>query len=190
VLYELGLVITVAICGWIALDLLAPAGSRRGSCAIACMAAAAGIWASGDLLARSASDPADYLAALRINYLGICALPLAFLAVAAQAAQPRWWRHARVVFAVAALPALLTYSCLYWDSARWFVDYAVRPPRRGPIFFANMAYSWVLVGLAWFYFAQTAARLSRASRPRMFSLALGTDDSWLLYRYKCCSALS
>ena len=82
--------------------------------------------------------------------------------------------RARSSSRIAALPALLTYSCLYWDSARWFVDYAVRPPRRGPIFLANMAYSWVLVGLAWVYFAQTAARLSRASRPRMFALAIGT----------------
>lgn len=173
-LYELGLVVTIAICGWIAFDLLASTAWRRGSLAIGCMAASAGIWSAGDLFLRSAHGPADQLFALRVNYIGICVLPLSFLAVAAQAARPRWWRHARLVFAVAALPPLVTYSCLFWDSAQWFVDYGVRPPRRGPIFYANMAYSWALIGLAWVYFAKTAARLSRASRPRMLALAAGT----------------
>ncbi|MBS1105441.1 MAG: hypothetical protein H6Q91_943, partial [Deltaproteobacteria bacterium] len=101
-------------------------------------------------------------------------LPLAFAAVGAQAARPRWWRHARLVFAVAALPPLVTYSCLFWDSADWFVDFSVRPPRRGPIFLANMVYSWALIGVAWLYFAKTAARLSRASPTRLLALAIGT----------------
>jgi len=174
VLYELGLVVTIAICGWIALDLLASTGWRRGSLAVGCMAASAGVWAAGDLLIRTASGPVEQLAALRVNYLGICVLPLSYLAAAAQAARPRWWRHVRLVFAIAALPALLTYSCLFWDSAQWFVDYAVHPPRRGPIFLANMVYSWSLIGTAWLYFAKTAARLSRASPARMLALAIGT----------------
>ena len=64
-LYELGLVVTIAICGWIALDLLASTGWRRGSLAVGCMAASAGVWAAGDLLIRTANGPAEQLAALR-----------------------------------------------------------------------------------------------------------------------------
>lgn len=173
-LYELGLVATVAICGWIALDLLTSTGWQRRSLAVACMAASAGAWAAGDLLLRAAQDDAARLLALRVNYLGICALPLSFLAVAAQAAQPRWWRRAYWVFGAGALLPLLTYSCLFWDSARWFVDYAVRPPTRGPIFYAHMVYSWALIGWSWVYFAQTAMRLRRASRGRIVVLAVGT----------------
>ena len=172
--YQLGLVLTIAICGWIAFDLLGSTGWRRRSLAVGCMAAAAGLWAAGDLLLLSAADPGDRLTALRVNYLGICALPLAFAAVGAQAARPRWWRHARLVFAIAALPSLFTYSSLFWDSADWFVDYAVRPPRRGPIFFANMLYAWALTAVAWLYLAQTAMRLSKASPLRMLALGAGT----------------
>jgi signal transduction histidine kinase len=174
VLYELGLVATVAICGWIALDLLTSTGWQRRSLAVACMAASAGLWAAGDLLLRAAPDDAARLLALRVNYLGICALPLSFLAVAAQAAQPRWWRHAHWVFGAGAILPLVTWSCLFWDSARWFVDYSVRPPARGPIFYTHMVYSWVLIAWSWVYFAQTALRLRRASRGRIVVLAVGT----------------
>jgi signal transduction histidine kinase len=174
VLYELGLVLTIAICGWIAFDLLVSTGWRRRSLTVGCMAAAAGLWAAGDLLLLLASDPVERSTALRVNYLGICALPLAFAAVGAQAARPRWWRHARLVLAVAALPPLVTYSCLFWDSSDWFVDYSVRPPRRGPIFFANMGYAWALTVVAWVYLAQTAMRLSKASPSRMLALGAAT----------------
>ena len=172
--YELGLVLTVAICGWIALDLLVSNGWRRRSVAFGIMAAAAGLWAAGDLLLLAASDGAGRQMALRVNYLGICAVPLAFAAVAAQTARPRWWRHARLVLPIAAVLPIVTYSCLFWDSAAWFVDYAVVPPRRGPIFLANMYYSWALTAVAWLYFAQTAVRLSKASPARMLALAIGT----------------
>jgi len=49
----------------------------------------------------------------------------------------------------------------------------VRPPHRGPVFYANMAYSFVLVGLAGFYFARTARRLRRADPLRIAMLAFG-----------------
>jgi len=174
VFYELGLVLTIAICGWIAFDLLVSTGWRRRSVAFGCMAAAAGLWAAGDLLLLAAVDAGERQIALRVSYLGICATPLAFAAVAAQAARPRWWRHARLVLSIAALPPLITFSCLFWDSSAWFVDYAVSPPRRGPIFFANMFYAWALTAIAWVYFAQTAVRLSKASPARMLALAAGT----------------
>lgn len=174
VLYELGLVATIAICGWIALDLLTSTGWQRRSLTVACLAAAAGTWAAGDLLLRAAHDASARMLALRVNYLGICALPLSLLAVAAQAARPRWWRHAAWVFGAVAVIPLVTYSCLFWNSARWFVDYGVQPPTRGPIFYTHMFYSWVLIGWSWIYFAQTAMRLRRASRGRIIVLAAGT----------------
>jgi signal transduction histidine kinase len=171
---DLGLLATVAICGWIALDLLVSSGWRRRSFAFAAMAAAAALWAGGDLLLQTARSPAEVLFARRIDYLGICALPIAFAAVAAQSARSRWWRSARSVIAVAALPPIAVYSCLFWNSAAWFVDYSVHPPQRGPIFYVHMAYSWLLVSVASIYFAKTALRLRRASPGRMFALAAGT----------------
>ncbi len=66
-LYELGLVLTIAICGWMTLDLLVSSGWRRRSLTVGCMAAAAGIWAAGDLLLLTAADPGDRWAALLEN---------------------------------------------------------------------------------------------------------------------------
>jgi signal transduction histidine kinase len=172
-LYELGLVATIVICGWIALDLLTLTGWRRRALAVACMAVAAGLWATGDLLLRAADGPAERLLARQINYIGICGLPLAYLAVAAQAARPSWWRHARWVLALGAVVPLATYSCFFWDSREWFVDYATVPPRRGPVFYAHMLYGWALVVTSWLYFWKTAQRLRRASPGRLLALAIG-----------------
>lgn len=171
--YGLGLIATVAICGWLALDLVTSTGARRRSLSVACMAASAGIWAGGDLLMLGAENAAQELFARRVNYIGISALPLAFFAVAVQAARPRWWSHAGAVFAAASVIPILTYSCLFWDSAEWFVDYSVHPPRRGPFFYAHLLYSWGMIGASWFYFWRTAQRLRRASRSRLFALAAG-----------------
>ena len=172
-LYELGLVSTIAICGWIALDLLPATGGQRRSLAFAWLAAFAIAWATGDLLIRAAHDPSQRLFALRLNYLGVFTVPLALLAVAAQAARPRWWRHARWWLAVGALLPLFAYSCLFWNSGDRFVDFSVQPPRRGPIFYAYMAYAFAIVVLAGAYFTQTAMRLRRANPQRLVILAFG-----------------
>src|SRR5262249_31017136 len=168
-----GLAATVAICGWIALDLLTSTGWRRRSLAVAAVALAIGLWAAGDLLVTRASTPGDRLFARRIDYLGICALPLSFLTLAAQSANPPWWRHAQRVIPLAALPSLFVFSCLFWDSEAWFVDWKVSPPLRGPVFWGNLLWSWGLIGLGWVYFVQAALRLRRASALRMAMLGLG-----------------
>lgn len=172
--YELGLVATVAISGWIALDLLTSTGWQRRTLSVACMAATVGLWAAGDLLLAASDDAASRRFALRVNYLGICALPLALFAVAAQAARPAWWGRGRQILAGAAVVPLVAYSCLFWSSADWFVDYDAQPVRRGPIFYAFMLHGWALVTVSWVYFARTARRLRRASPLRMLALAAGT----------------
>ena len=172
-LYDLGLAATVAICGWIALDLTTSSGWRRRLLAVVALAASVALWATGDLLIPRASSPADLRFARRLDYLGICALPLSFLVLAAQSARPRWWRHARRAIALAALPSLLVYSCLFWNSEAWFVDWSVSPPRRGSLFWANLLWSWLLIGVGWVYFVQAALRLRRASVPRMLMLGVG-----------------
>jgi signal transduction histidine kinase len=173
VLYELGLVATIAICGWIALDLLTSKGWQRRALAVACLAAFGAVWAAGDLLVRAASDEAERLFALRLNYLGVAVVPLSLLAVAAQAARPRWWRKAPWVLGAGALLPFFGFSCLFWDGGHLFVDFSVRPPRRGPVFYANMVYSFAIVGLAGFYFVQTSLRLRRANSLRLGMLAIG-----------------
>jgi signal transduction histidine kinase len=173
-LYDLGLVATVAICGWLALDLLTATGWRRRAFSVVLLALACGLWASGDLLLSRAGTMADVTFAFRINYLGISLLPVAWIAVAAQAARPGWWRHARWVLGAAAAPMAFFYSCLFWDPGGWFVDPGYTPPRRGPLFWAMTGYSWALIGAGWVYFGRAAVRLRRAGLGRMAVLTVGT----------------
>lgn len=174
---DLGLVLTVAICGWIALDLLTSTGWRRRALSVAVMALAAGVWATGDLLVVRAESAADALLARRINYLGICALPVAWIACAAQAAQPAWWRRGRRVVLACCLPAVFTYSSLYWPPelrTRWLTDWGVVPHARGPLFWAHVVWAWSLIVLGWVYFMRAALRLRRAHSLRMAGIAIGS----------------
>jgi len=173
-LYDLGLVATVAICGWLALDLLASTGWRRRAFSVVLLALACGLWATGDLLLSRTATMDEVRFAIRVNYLGICLLPIAWIAVAAQAARPAWWRHARWVLGAVALPQAFFYSCLFWDEGAWFIDPTYSPPHRGPLFWAMTGYIWTLITAGWVYFAQAARRLRRAGLGRMAVLAVGT----------------
>lgn len=173
-LYDLGLVATVAICGWLALDLLTATGWRRRALSVVLLAAACGLWATGDLMLSRAGTAGEVTFSIRVNYLGICLLPVAWIAVAAQAARPRWWRHAGWVLGALSLPPAFVYSALFWDPGELFIDPTYAPPHRGPLFWALTAYAWTLIGVGWIYFARAAVRLRRAGLGRMVVLAVGT----------------
>ncbi|MEB2344203.1 MAG: ATP-binding protein [Deltaproteobacteria bacterium] len=173
-LYDLGLVATVAICGWLALDLLTATGSRRRALWVVVLAVACGLFATGELLFARVGTAAERQLAFQVQYLGICLLPLAWLAVAAQAGRPRWWRHASWVLTAAAVPLAFFYSCLFWDSGGLFIDPAYSPPRRGPLFWAMAGYAWLLIVTGWVYFARAAVRLRRAEPARLAVLTAGT----------------
>lgn len=173
-LHDLGLLATVAICGWLALDLLTATGSRRRALWVVVLALASGLFAAGDLLVPRAGAGGDRLLAIRVQYLGICLLPLAWLAVAAQTARPRWWQHAPAVLGTAAVPLAFFYSCLFWDSGGLFITASDSPPHRGPLFWAMAGYAWLLIVTGWVYFARAAVRLQRAGPRRMAVLTAGT----------------
>lgn len=172
-LYDLGLIVTVAICGWLALDLLTSTGWRRRVLSVALLAAACGLWAAGGLLLGRASTPREVEFGFRISYLGIVALPVAWLAAAASAARPAWWRRMPLRMVAAMVPMAFFYSYLFWGDPALFVDPHFSPPRRGPLFWVHTLYSWILVSLGLWYFARAAMRLRLASRSRMAMLAAG-----------------
>lgn len=173
-LYDLGLLATVAICGWLALDLLTATGSRLRALWVAVLALACGLFATGELLLSRVDTATERQLAFQVQYLGICLLPVAWLAVAAQAGRPRWWRRAPRALAAAAAPLAFFFSCLFWDSGGLFIDPAYSPPRRGPLFWAMAGYSWLLIVTGWVYFARAAVRLRRAGTGRLAVLTAGT----------------
>lgn len=170
-LYDLALVGTVGVCGWIALDLLVAAAWRHRIASVATLAAAALCWAAGELLVRHAEAASDVVAARRLLFLGVCALGPAWLWSALEARSPEWTRRRRWVLGAVALLSLASYSALYWDPATLFFDWYGRPPRHGPLFFVHGTYSWILVLLGLHFFLRSLADIGV---PRSGS------DRWLI----------
>jgi signal transduction histidine kinase len=172
-LYDLGLIVTVAICGWLALDPLTSTGWRRRALSVAFLAVACGLWAAGDLLLGRAATMREAEWGFRISYLGILLLPVAWLAAAAGAARPTWWQRAPYLMVAAMVPTAFVYSYLFWGDPAFFVDPRFSPPRRGPLFWAHTLYSWSLILLGLWYFGRAALRLRIASPSRMAMLVAG-----------------
>ena len=172
-LYDLGLLVTVAICGWLALDLLTSTGWRRRGLSVAFLAVTCGSWAAGDLLLGRVGTADELRLAFRITYLGVTFLPVAWLAVAGQAARPVWWPYAVPVMVAAGAPMAFFYSFLFWGDPALFVDPRFSPTRRGPLFWLMTAYSWSLIAVGLWYFGRAALRLRLASPHRMTMLVAG-----------------
>jgi len=161
--FELGLLGAVALCGWIALDGITAAGRRKEQLPVATLATCAGLWAAGELISSTATDPGRQLDGLRLLYAGSCFIGVAWLWFAAQAAHAEWWRRAPWLVAVAALPPAAIYATLLTDAhPRWFSDWSTWPPERGPLFFVLLAYNWLLMGLGFRHLFRAVRRL-RAS---------------------------
>jgi signal transduction histidine kinase len=171
VLYELALIGTVGVCGWITLDLLVAAAWRHRIASVATLAAAALCWAAGELFVRHAEAASDVVTARRLLFLGVCALGPAWLWSALEARSPGWARRRWWVLAAIALLSLVSYSALYWDRGTLFFDWYGRPPRHGPLFFVHGAYAWSLVLLGLHVFLRALADIGVPRRGR---------DRWLI----------
>jgi len=167
VLYELALVGTVGVCGWITLDLLVATAWRHRIASLATLAAAALCWAAGELFVRHAETASDVLAARRVLFLGVCALGPAWLWSALEARSPGWGRRRWWALGAMALLPLVSYSALYWDRTALFFDWYAKPPRHGPLFYVHGTYAWILVLLGLQVFLRS---LSEIGVPRS-----GTD---------------
>jgi signal transduction histidine kinase len=170
-LYEAGLLFTVAVTGWLVLDPLLSPGPRSGTRPLGALGLCGGLWAAGELLAQHASDPEARMFARRVFYLGACFIGVAWLWLGAQASRALERRGAGWLVALAALPPVFFYSGLYWsDPARWFSDWSSWPPRRGPLFLGNLAWCWLLLALGTLHFARAARRLRRVGSGALLAL--------------------
>ena len=122
-LYEAALLGTIAVVGWIVLDVMSDPVRRRRLESVGVLALAALAWAAGELLIRHADDPSEILAIRRVLFAGVCALPAAWVWSARAAAEPHDARRSRRLFALLVVPGLLAYSCLFWDRGGRFIDW-------------------------------------------------------------------
>lgn len=170
-LYDVGLLFTVAVTGWLVLDLVLAPGPRAGTRPLGALGLCGGFWAAGELLAQHSPDPESRMLARRILYLGACFIGVAWLWLGLQASRALERAGVGGWLVLAAVPPVLFYSGLYWDDpARWFSDWSQWPPRRGPLFFGNLAWSWLLLALGTFHFARAARRLRRVGSGALLAL--------------------
>jgi signal transduction histidine kinase len=172
-LYDAGLLFTVAVTGWMVLDPLLAPGPRAGTRPLGALGLCGGLWAAGELLVQHSADPESRMFARRVLYLGACFIGVAWLWLGLQASRALERPGAGGWLVLAAAPPVLFYSGLYWDDpARWFSDWSHWPARRGPLFLGNLAWNWLLLGIGTLHFARAARRLRRVGSGAPLALVL------------------
>jgi signal transduction histidine kinase len=144
-IYEMALLVCVGLVAWIALDIAFDPVRRRQLPCVLALSTSALLWAAGELLKRHAHAPPDIVISRRILFAGVCSLPAAWVWCASIARRPDASVAARRIFLASLVPGLVAYSCLYLAPGGAFVDWYAVPVRRGPLFYANAAYSWALI---------------------------------------------
>jgi hypothetical protein len=184
VLYEAALLGTIAVVGWIVLDVLSDPVRRRRLESVGVLALSALAWASGELLLQHATGPENRIAIRRVLFAGVCTLPAAWVWCARAAAHPHETWGGRRFFAVFALPGLLAWSCLFWDRSGLFIDWYAVPSERGPLFLPFAIYAWAMITWGAWVLLRAAPRRAegrpaRASRswPAPFSPSSPTPST-------------
>ena len=156
--YEIALLTTVGVVAWIALDVgLDPTRRRRLLCVLV-LSLSAFAWTAGELLIRQAASDGEILGARRLLFAGICTFPAAWVWTAWVAARPERADRAHRLFLALWAPSLAIYACLYLAPGGVFLDWIARPLQRGPLFFVNAAYSWLLIGAGAFLVLRAMSR--------------------------------
>ena len=172
-LYELALFGAVGTGLWVAFGAL---GGVRRSAALADLVALGitlALWATGELVVRFAHDGSGILLGRRLLYAGACFLPVVWMRLAARGAGAEWVRRRRWALTVAAFPAVLFYSCLYWDTEARFIGWNEFQPAVGPWFWCFAAYGWALILIGTYYFVALATRHGAARPLRASAILLG-----------------
>lgn len=156
-LYEIALVLTIALAGWVACDVLFDPLRRRRLACVAVLSIAAIAWTAGTLMLFDAATPAKVLGARRVVFAGVCALPAAWVWCALVTTRPHASHFARNAFLALSLPGLVAYAGL-WVMPGAFIDWYAVPIERGPVYYAYSAWAWLLI-------AAGAGLLIAGSRP-------------------------
>ncbi len=164
--YEIGLLFTAIIYGWVVGDLLLARGWRRRFPGIALAAAAIAVWAVGEFFVRHAISPEEVLAGRRILFLGVCALGPLWIWGVGQATQASWLERWPYLPVLLALPEAFAYSTLYWDASGLFVHPTAVPPQSGPLFLWHAAFTWLLLGVGFVALERFFSQMGSGGRVR------------------------
>jgi signal transduction histidine kinase len=145
-LYEAALLTTIAVVGWIVLDVASDPRRRRRLTPVGVLALSALLWAAGELLLQHAATGDQRIAVRRLLFAGVCALPAAWVWSAFAAARP-FERRPAWLFPLLLAPGLFVWSCLFWDRSGLFIDWYAFPPQRGPLVVPFAVYAWTLIAV-------------------------------------------
>lgn len=171
--YTLGLSVTIALCGWIALQQLAILRRARSSRALGAGAVLVAVWATGELLLGVAETPGERAFARGLLFAGACPLGPLSLWLCARVARPAWWRTPRRRWIVAAGGLSAGFYATIWLPGAPFVDPFAPEPGHGPLFPPFVVFGWLQCGLAAGYFLRALWRVRGLGASRKYGIALG-----------------
>jgi signal transduction histidine kinase len=170
-LYDGALLATIAVVGWVVLDIASDPLRRRRLASVGVLGLAALVWAAGELLVQHATSADERLLARRVLFAGVAVLPTAWVWSALHAA-PLAAPPTRRFLLLLALPGAAAYSCLFWDRAGLFLDWYALPAERGPLFLAYAAWAWGLIAVGTARMLRAAPPGARAQRLAILASAL------------------
>ncbi|HKE10031.1 MAG TPA: ATP-binding protein [Myxococcota bacterium] len=170
---EIGLIGALVVALWIAIDAARSPSPLARRLPLILVGLTSGLWSLGELLAEHALTPAETLAARRVLFAGASLLPVVWVWLAVDSARAERLAWLRRALGWLAVPTLLAYSCLYWDHQVRFVAWTAHPPQHGPVFWAAVAYGWLLVTVGTVVFLVAARRRGRVSWLKLGVLAGG-----------------
>jgi len=164
---ELGLLLALIACCWVAVDTFLHPGSARRWLPLGCLALCAILWSGGELGVRLASTGGERAVARQILFLGVCGFPPAWLWLGLRAARPAWWsRRPRAVAWVAA-PSAALYATLWLGDSGALVSLQSVAPTPGPLYPLHVALSWTLLAAGTAFLVQGTLRQRQASWGRL-----------------------
>jgi signal transduction histidine kinase len=160
-LYEVGLIATLSVCAWLALDLLVAEGWRRRSISIGVLGASGMVWASCELMIAH-RPTIEEIALLRKGlHLGAWGVSIAWFWIALESVAPQRRRRNHRIVGLATIPAAAMYSTLFFAPGL-LIDPMAPTPHHGPLFQYSLGYAWVLTLIGMVNFTRAAYGLRRA----------------------------
>ncbi len=170
-LYDLGLIASVALGAWLALDVAMAESWRRRSISLGVMGATGAVWAACELIIHTADTPGELAAIRRLLYLSVAASTFAWYWVAVEADAPRWYRRWRGWVALPLIPLALAWSTLWWAPDGTLISLYTADPAHGPLWIAWAGINWTLACTGLFYYMRACLRLRRDDQSRAHALA-------------------
>ena len=178
--YDVGLTLSVAIGGWLALDVAMAEGWRRRGVSIGVLGAASVVWAGAELLLRVADEASAFALLRRALYLAVFCGTFAWYRIALEADLPRWFRERPSLASLPLIPLAFIWSCLWWAPDGTVISLYSDKPSHGPLWIVSAGICWGLIAVGLFHYGRAAFRLRRHSHARAAALAGGITLPLLL----------